>query len=328
MSKLVTIFGGSGFVGRYIARRMAKEGWRVRVAVRHPNDALFVKPYGTVGQVEPLFCNIRDDASVRRVLHGADAVVNCVGTFDRGGKNNFSAVQAEGAARIARLAAEEGVGRLVHISAIGADAQGPSLYSQSKAEGESAVLAAFPGAVILRPSVIFGTEDQFFNRFAAMSRLGPLLPIAGGETRFQPVYVDDVAQAAVKGVLGQASPGIYELGGPDVDSFAGLMRRMLAVIHRRRLVVSMPFWVMRIVAFVFDMMNAVTLGLIPNKIITRDQLSSLTVDNVVPAGARGFADLGIEPTAMAAVLPEYLWRYRPSGQYAAIKDSAKNLKKA
>ncbi|WP_431297694.1 complex I NDUFA9 subunit family protein [Tabrizicola sp. BL-A-41-H6] len=328
MSKLVTIFGGSGFVGRYIARRMAKEGWRVRVAVRHPNDALFVKPYGTVGQVEPLFCNIRDDASVRRVLHGADAVVNCVGTFDRGGKNNFEAVQSEGAARIARLAAEEGVGRLVHISAIGADAQGPSLYSQSKAEGESAVLAAFPGAVILRPSVIFGTEDQFFNRFAAMSRLGPLLPIAGGDTRFQPVYVDDVAQAAVKGVLGQASPGIYELGGPDVDSFAGLMRRMLAVIHRRRLVVSMPFWVMRIVAFAFDMLSAVTLGLIPNKIITRDQLSSLTVDNVVPTGAKGFADLGIEPTAMAAVLPEYLWRYRPSGQYAAIKDSAKNLKKA
>ncbi len=328
MSKLVTIFGGSGFVGRYIARRMAKEGWRVRVAVRHPNDALFVKPYGTVGQVEPLFCNIRDDASVRRVLHGADAVVNCVGTFDRGGKNNFAAVQAEGAGRIARLAAEEAVGRLVHISAIGADAQGPSLYSKSKAAGESAVLAAFPGAVILRPSVIFGTEDQFFNRFAAMSRLGPLLPIAGGETRFQPVYVDDVAQAAVKGVLGQANPGIYELGGPDVDSFAGLMRRMLAVVHRRRLVVSMPFWVMRIVAFVFDMISTVTLGLIPNVIITRDQLSSLTVDNVVPAAAKGFADLGIEPTAMAAVLPEYLWRYRPSGQYAAIKDSAKNLKKA
>lgn len=328
MSKLVTIFGGSGFVGRYIARRMAKEGWRVRVAVRHPNDALFVKPYGTVGQVEPLFCNIRDDASVRRVLHGADAVVNCVGTFDRGGKNNFAAVQAEGAGRIARLAAEEGVGRLVHISAIGADAQGPSLYSKSKAAGESAVRAAFPGAVILRPSVIFGTEDQFFNRFAAMSRLGPVLPIAGGETRFQPVYVDDVAQAAVKGVLGQASPGIYELGGPDVDSFAGLMRRMLAVVHRRRLVVSMPFWGMRIVAFVFDMISAVTLGLIPNVIITRDQLSSLTVDNVVPAAAKGFADLGIEPTAMAAVLPEYLWRYRPSGQYAAIKDSAKNLKKA
>ena len=328
MSKLVTIFGGSGFVGRYIARRMAKEGWRVRVAVRRPNDAIFVKPYGTVGQVEPLPCNIRDDASVRAMLHGADAVVNCVGTFDRGGKNNFDAVQARGAARIARLAAEEGVARLVHISAIGADPEGPSLYAQSKAEGERAVLEAFPGAVILRPSVIFGTEDQFFNRFAAMSRLGPLLPIAGGQTRFQPVYVDDVAQAAVKGVLGQAGPGVYELGGPDVDNFAGLMQRMLAVIRRRRMVVSMPFWLMRIVAFVFDMLNAVTLGLIPNMVITRDQLASLTVDNIVSPGAKGFADLGIEPTAMEAVLPEYLWRYRPSGQYAAIKESAKNLRKA
>ncbi len=328
MSKLVTIFGGSGFVGRYIARRMAKEGWRVRVAVRRPNDAIFVKPYGTVGQVEPLPCNIRDDASVRAMLHGADAVVNCVGTFDRGGKNNFDAVQAQGAARIARLAAEEGVARLVHISAIGADPEGPSLYAQSKAEGERAVLEAFPGAVILRPSVIFGTEDQFFNRFAAMSRLGPLLPIAGGQTRFQPVYVDDVAQAAVKGVLGQAGPGVYELGGPDVDNFAGLMQRMLAVIRRRRMVVSMPFWLMRIVAFVFDMLNAVTLGLIPNMVITRDQLASLTVDNIVSPGAKGFADLGIEPTAMEAVLPEYLWRYRPSGQYAAIKESAKNLRKA
>jgi len=328
LSKLVTIFGGSGFVGRYIARRMAKEGWRVRVAVRRPNDAIFVKPYGTVGQVEPLPCNIRDDASVRAMLHGADAVVNCVGTFDRGGKNNFDAVQAQGAARIARLAAEEGVARLVHISAIGADPEGPSLYAQSKAEGERAVLEAFPGAVILRPSVIFGTEDQFFNRFAAMSRLGPLLPIAGGQTRFQPVYVDDVAQAAVKGVLGQAGPGVYELGGPDVDNFAGLMQRMLAVIRRRRMVVSMPFWLMRIVAFVFDMLNAVTLGLIPNMVITRDQLASLTVDNIVSPGAKGFADLGIEPTAMEAVLPEYLWRYRPSGQYAAIKESAKNLRKA
>jgi len=328
LSKLVTIFGGSGFVGRYIARRMAKEGWRVRVAVRRPNDAIFVKPYGNVGQVEPLPCNIRDDASVRAMLHGADAVVNCVGTFDRGGKNNFDAVQAQGAARIARLAAEEGVARLVHISAIGADPQGPSLYAQSKAEGERAVLEAFPGAVILRPSVIFGTEDQFFNRFAAMSRLGPLLPIAGGQTRFQPVYVDDVAQAAVKGVLGQAAPGVYELGGPDVDSFAGLMHRMLAVIRRRRLVVTMPFWLMRIVAFVFDMLSAVTLGLIPNKIITRDQLSGLTVDNIVSPGAKGFAELGINPTAMEAMLPEYLWRYRPSGQYAAIKESAKNLRKA
>jgi len=328
MSKLVTIFGGSGFVGRYIARRMAKEGWRVRVAVRRPNEALFVKPYGTPGQVEPLACNIRDDASVRAMIRGADAVVNCVGILNGVGANSFDAVQAEGAGRIARIAKAEGVDRLVHVSAIGADPASDSDYSRTKGEGEAAVLAAFPEAVILRPSIIFGTEDGFFNRFAAMTRMGPVLPVVGANTRFQPVFVDDVAQAAVKGVLGQAPAGIYELGGPEVDSFRGLMGRMLKVIQRRRAVVNMPFLIARVMGFGFDMVQAVTLGLIQNKMITRDQVKNLRRDNVVSPSARGFADLGITPTAMDAVLPEYLWRYRPSGQYAAIKDSAKNLKKA
>lgn len=328
MSKLVTIFGGAGFVGRYIARRMAKEGWRVRVAVRRPNEALHVKPYGVPGQVEPVFCNIRDDASVRAVTRGADAVVNCVGTFNRIGKNNFQAVQAEAPGRIARIAAEEGVATLVHISAIGADANAPSIYGQSKAAGEEAVKAAFPGAVILRPSVIFGVEDQFFNRFGGMAALSPLLPVAKADTLFQPVFVDDVAQAAVKGILGQAAPGTYELGGPEVASFRNLMKKMLGVIQRRRMVLNVPTPVMKVMAFVFDMVEAVTLGLISNKMITRDQLASLGVDNVVSPGARGLSDLGLTPTAMDAVLPEYLWRFRPSGQYAAIKASAKNLKKA
>jgi uncharacterized protein YbjT (DUF2867 family) len=327
MSKLVTIFGGSGFVGRYIARRMAKEGWRVRVAVRRPNEALFVRPYGTPGQVEPLACNIRDDASVRAMIHGADAVVNCVGILNRSGKNTFDAVQAEGAGRIARIATEAGVAQLVHVSAIGADAQSDSDYARSKAEGEAAVLAAFPSAVILRPSIIFGTEDGFFNRFAGMTRMGPILPVVGAGTRFQPVHVDDVARAAVKGVLGQAAPGIYELGGPDVDTFRGLMGRMLKVVQRRRAVINVPFFMARIMGFGFDMAQAVTLGLIENKMITRDQVRNLARDNVVAPGARGFADLGISPTSMEAVLPEYLWRFRASGQYAAIKDSAKNLKK-
>ena len=328
MSKLVTIFGGSGFVGRYIARRMAKEGWRVRVAVRRPNEALFVRPYGTPGQVEPLACNIRDDASVRAMIHGADAVVNCVGILNRSGKNTFDAVQAEGAGRIARIATEAGVAQLVHVSAIGADAQSDSDYARSKAEGEAAVLAAFPSAVILRPSIIFGTEDGFFNRFAGMTRMGPILPVVGAGTRFQPVHVDDVARAAVKGVLGQAAPGIYELGGPDVDTVRGLMGRMLKVVQRRRAVINVPFFMARIMGFGFDMVQAVTLGLIENKMITRDQVRNLARDNVVAPGARGFADLGISPTSMEAVLPEYLWRFRASGQYAAIKDSAKNLKKA
>ena len=328
MNKLVTIYGGSGFVGRYIARRMAKEGWRVRVAVRRPNDALFVKPYGVVGQVEPVACNIRDDASVRAVMKGADAVVNCVGILNRSGKNTFDAVQAEGAARIARIAAEEGVANLVHLSAIGADENSPSEYQQTKAAGEKAILAAFPNAVILRPSVIFGNEDGFFNRFAAMARFGPILPVVGANTRFQPVYVDDVAQAAVLGITGQAAPGIYELGGPDVETFRDLMRQMLAVIRRRRLIINIPFFAASIMGGAFDLLQAVTLGLIQNGMVTRDQVRNLRADNVVTPGAKGFADLGITPTAMEAVLPEYLWRYRPSGQYAAIKESAKNLRKA
>ena len=327
MSKLVTIFGGSGFVGRYIARRMAKEGWRVRVAVRRPNEALFVKPYGVPGQVEPLACNIRDDASVRAMIRGADAVVNCVGILNGLGRNTFDAVQAEGAGRIARIAAAEGVQTLVHVSAIGADAQSDSDYARTKGEGEAAVLAAVPNAVILRPSIIFGTEDQFFNRFAGMARLGPVLPVVGAETRFQPVYVDAVAQAAVQGVLGGAAPGIYELGGPEVDTFRGLMRRMLAVIERRRAVVNVPFFVARIMAFGFDMVQAVTLGLIENRMITRDQVRNLARDNVVSPGAKGFVELGIAPTSMEAVLPDYLWRFRRSGQFAAIKRSAKNLRK-
>ena len=322
MSKLVTIYGGSGFVGRYIARRMAKEGWRVRVAVRRPNEAIFVRPYGVVGQVEPVFCNIRDDESVRAVMQGADAVVNCVGTFD---KNNFDAVQHEGAERIARIAAEQGVARMVHLSAIGADKNGASLYAQTKGLGEEGVLDHMPNAMILRPSVIFGPEDAFFNRFARMTRLGPILPIVGGTTRFQPVYVDDVAQAAVKGVLGEVEGGIYELGGPDVRTFRELMQEMLATIRRRRLIVNIPFWLAGIIGSVSDLVQTISLGLIPAQ-ITKDQVVSLKSDNVVSEGAKGLTDLGITPTATEAVLDEYLWPYRPSGQYDAIKQSAKNLR--
>ncbi|QYK42070.1 MAG: complex I NDUFA9 subunit family protein [Paracoccaceae bacterium] len=326
MGKLVTIYGGSGFVGRYIARRMAQAGWRVRVAVRRPNEAIFVRPYGTPGQVEPVFCNIRDDASVRAVARGADAVVNCVGILNALGKQGFDAVQAEGAGRIARIAAEEGVAHLVHVSAIAGHPD--SAYTRSKAAGEAAVLAAYPAAVILRPSVIFGTEDQFFNRFAAMSRLGPILPVVGAGTRFQPVHVDDVAKAAVMGAMGQAAPGIYELGGPETASFRELMAKMLTVVMRRRLVLNIPFFAARIMAWAFDMLQAVTLGLFENTLLTRDQVMNLSRDSVVAPDARGFADLGIRPVAMDAVLSEYLWRYRPSGQYAAIKESAKNLRKA
>ena len=326
MSKLVTIYGGSGFVGRYIARRMAQQGWRVRVAVRRDNEALFVRTYGAMGQVEPVRCNIRDDASVRGAMQGADAVVNCVGILVREGKNDFDAVQSDGAARIARIAAQEGVARLVHISAIGAATNSNSKYAHSKAAGEAAVRTAFPSAVILRPSVIFGPEDGFFNKFAMMARLGPILPVVGANTRFQPVYVDDVANAAVKGVLGEAH-GTYELGGPDVHTLRELMEKMLVVIMRRRLVLNMPFWIARPLAAWFDSFQYLWGGLIVNRLMTRDQVKLLRHDNVVAGGAHGFAELGITPTPLAAVLPDYLWRFRPTGQYDAIKASAKNLRK-
>lgn len=325
MSKLVTIFGGSGFVGRHIAQRMAKAGWRVRVAVRRPNEAMFVKPYGAVGQVEPVLCNVRDDGSVQAAMQGADAVVNCVGILANRGENTFDAVQHEGAERIACIAAQEGVARMVHLSAIGADPNSASRYAQSKAMGEAAVLRHMPEAMILRPSVIFGQDDEFFNRFAAMARMGPVLPIMGGDTKFQPVYVDDVAQAAVMGITGQAS-GLFELGGPRVKSLRGWIDEMLVVIHRRRLVVNLPFGIGRLMAAGFGTLQAVSFGLWHNSVITGDQLILLRSDNVVADTAKGFDALGITPLAPEAVLADYLWRFRPSGQYDAIKDSARNLK--
>jgi len=324
MSKLVTIYGGSGFVGRYIARRLAKQGWRVRVAVRNPNEAMFVKPYGAVGQVEPVFCNIRDDASVRSVMIGADAVVNCVGVLDEVGKNTFEAVQADGAERVARIAAEQSVATMVQISAIGADGDADSDYAKTKAAGEAGVLRHMPNAMILRPSIIFGMEDGFFNRFAGMSRFGPVLPVVGADTKFQPVYVDDVAKAAVMGVMGDAH-GTYELGGPDVRTFRELMQQMLQIVRRRRLIVNIPFWIARVMAFGFAVVRVLSLGLVRGP-VTADQVKNLALDNVVSEGAQGFEALGIIPTAMDGILPDYLWRFRPSGQYDAIKESAKNLK--
>jgi NADH dehydrogenase len=326
MTKLVTIYGGSGFVGRYIARRMAQAGWRVRVAVRRPNEALFVKPYGAVGQVEPILCNIRDDASVHAALVGADAVINCVGVLNGVGKNSFDAVQASGAERIARFAAQEGIATMVHISAIGADAASEIDYARTKGAGEAGVLKHMPNAVILRPSVIFGSEDEFFNRFAGMAKNAPVLPIVGANTQFQPVFVDDVAQAAANAAQGQVAAGTYELGGPDVASMRDLMVQMLSVIRRKRVILNLPYFAANMMAFGFDMVQALTFGLIENKVLTRDQVKNLKIDNVVSEGAKTFADLGIDPASMASVLPDYLWCYRPSGQYSAIKESAKNLR--
>lgn len=310
---IVTIIGGSGFVGRYIAQAMARRGWRVRVACRRPNEAIFVRPYGVVGQVEPMQCNIRDEASLRAVIKGARAVVNCVGILFESGRNTWE-VQSEGAGRVARVARDEGCERLVQISAIGADPESPSHYGRTKAEGERLVREAFPGAHILRPSIVFGPEDQFFNRFASMARLSPAIPVIGGDTRFQPVWVQDVAAAAAKAAAGEAEPGLYELGGPDVMTFRELMELMLKVIRRRRLVIDLPIWLGKL--------QGAVLQYLPNPPLTLDQVRLLARDNVVSEGARGFAELGIEPASPAGVIETYLYAYRPYGQYATLTEGA------
>lgn len=310
---LITIIGGSGFVGRYIAQNMARRGWRVRVACRRPNEALFVKPYGVVGQVEPVQCNVRDEASMARVIAGADAVVYSVGVLFESGANRFDAVQAEGPARAARLAAAAGVGRFVLISAIGADAESPSEYARTKAAGEAGVRAAFPDAVILRPSVVFGQEDGFFNRFAAMARISPVVPIVGGATHFQPVWVQDVADAAAKAAAGEAAPGVFELGGPRRYTFRDLVELTLRVTRRRRLILDLPFFIGRL--------QGKILSLLPNPPLTEDQVRLLSRDNVVADGARGFADLGIAPVAPEGIVESYLYAYRPYGQYSRLTEN-------
>ena len=326
MTQLVTILGGSGFVGRYVARRMAQEGWRVRVACRRPNEALFVRTYGRTGQVEPVLANIRNEASVREVLFGTDAVVNCVGILTEAGANSFRAVQAQGAATVARLAAEMGARQLVQVSAIGADAGARSGYARTKGEGERVVGEAFPGATILRPSIVFGPEDQFFNRFASMARTTPVLPLIGASTRFQPVYVDDVAHAAALAATGRAGPGVYELGGPDVDTFRELMEVMLEVIQRRRLILGLPFVLGSVMGAAFDGLHTATFGLAPRP-LTRDQVRNLRRDNVVTGKHPGFDALGVRPRSMEAILPEYLWRFRPAGQYAVLREGVERLRR-
>lgn len=326
MSRLVTIYGGSGFLGRQIARLMARDGWRVRVACRRPNLAGVVRTYGNVGQVEPVPCNVRDDLSVTAAMMDADAVINCVGIMVRQGRNTFDAVQDEAAGRIARISAQRGVPHFVHVSAIGADPDSTSHYAASKGRGEAAVLAHRPDAVILRPSVIFGPDDKFFNRIGGMTRFGPILPLPGANAEMQPVYVEDVACAALKAASGVAEPGLYELGGPDVMTMRQIARLVVDTTGRRRAILGLPNWMAGIMGGVFDAVQWVTGGLITNRIITRDQARLLRVPNRVGAGVKGFADLGIEPVAASTVVPEYLWRFRPSGQYDAIKASAKNLR--
>lgn len=326
-AKLVTIYGGSGFLGRQIARVLASQGWRVRVAVRRPNEAIAVRTYGVPGQIDPVLCNVRDDTSVRASMTDADAVVNCVGIMVREGKNTFDAIHEEAAGRVARIAAELGTKQFVHVSALGADANANSQYLASKGRGEAAVLAARPDAIVLRPSIIFGSDDSFYNRIGAMTRFGPFLFIPGATTKVQPVYVMDVAAAAAKAAAGEVGPGIYELGGPDVLTLREVARQVLDVTGRRRAIIAMPGFFAAIAGSALDIGQSLTGGLLTNRLLTKDQVRTLRYHNTAGEEVEGFAAFGIQPTAAAAVIPEYLWRFRPSGQYAAITETAKNLRR-
>lgn len=312
--QIVTIFGGSGFVGRYIARKFANLGWRVRVAVRRPNEALFVRTYGTVGQVEPIQANIRDEASIRRAIQGADAVVNCVGILYETGFQKFDEIHNEAASMIARISSEENVKNLVQISAIGANPESESKYLASKGKGEANILRHFQSAAILRPSIIFGVEDEFFNRFARMAQLSPILPIVGGNTKMQPVYVDDVAEAAVNAVMNNQS-GVYELGGQEIYTMKDLMHIMTDMINRKRWVLNLPKFVGQAMAVVFSGIEIITFRLFPNRMITLDQIRSLSADNVVADDAKGLNALGVNATAMQPILETYLEPYRPHGEF-------------
>jgi len=310
---LVTVYGGSGFLGRHVVRALARAGYRIRVAVRRPELAGFLQPFGRVGQIHAVQANLRYPASVDAAMRDADAAVNLVGILFERGAQRFDAVQTAGAEAVAHAAAAQSV-KLVHVSAIGADAASPSHYARSKAAGERQVRAATPEAVILRPSVLFGPEDDFFNRFAAIARLAPALPlVGGGHTRFQPVFAGDVAQAVIAALAGRARSGqTYELGGPEVKTFKQLMGIMLAMIERRRLLMPLPFWAAR--------MAASFLQLAPKPLLTPDQVELLRSDNVVSDAAkaqgRTLEAIGIDPVTMETVVPAYLWRFRPAGQFS------------
>ena len=312
--KLVTVFGGSGFVGRYVVRALAARGYRVRAACRRPDLAGQLQPYGVVGQIMPVQANLRPKYrwSVERAVEGADAVVNCVGILAESGRQTFDQVQARGAAVVAEAARAAGVARFVQVSAIGADPASASVYARTKAAGEAAVLAAYPDATIVRPSVMFGQDDDFFNKFADLARLLPVLPlIGGGGTKFQPAYVVDVAEAIARAVDGTIAAGTYELGGPEVKTFRECLELVLAQTHRSRPFVEIPFGVARL--------QAKLLQMLPGKLLTEDQVELLKHDNVVSAEAtasgRTLEGIGIRPATLEAILPSYLWRFRPAGQF-------------
>lgn len=320
-SQLVTVFGGSGFLGRHVVRALARRGYRVRAAVRRPDLAGFLQPLGVVGQITAVQANLRYPDSVAAAVKGADAVINLVGILQEKGRQNFSSVQAQGARTVAQACATFGVDRLIQVSALGASADSKSAYARSKAEGEAAIHALVKQAIVLRPSVMFGPEDTFFNRFASLVRMLPVLPLAGADTKFQPVFVGDVAEAVARAVDGKLDGGkVYELGGPEAKTLRELIDYVCEVTGRKRLIVPMPFGLARLQGQILEIADTLTLGLLPKEfILTRDQVHLLESDNIVSATAekesRTLRGLGIAPVSAEAEVPAYLWRFRKSGQF-------------
>jgi uncharacterized protein YbjT (DUF2867 family) len=320
MQNLVTVFGGSGFIGAQAVRQLAKADWRIRVAVRNPAKAYAMRLHGDVGQIDIVQANVRNEPSLRRALSGATAAVNLVAVARETGRQGFQALHVMGAHNVAQAARDEGVTRLVHMSALGADPKSQSRYARTKAEGEAAAREVYPDAVILRPSVVFGPEDNFFNRFASMAQISPVLPlIGGGHTRFQPVFVGDVGKAIARVVtVPEAAGRTYELGGPAAFTFRQLMELMLAEIGKRRFLAPIPWPVASLIGKICDAANSVA-GFAGASLpipITADQVILLKSDNAASGAYPGLAELGITPTTLEAVLPSYLYRYRKGGQYA------------
>jgi uncharacterized protein YbjT (DUF2867 family) len=310
---LVTVIGGSGFVGRHTVRALARRGYRVRVAVRRPDLAGHLQPLGAVGQIMAVQANLRYPDSLAAACVDAAVVINLVGILYNAGAQTFDAVHAFGAGAAARAAREAGAAQFIQVSAIGADAESSSAYARSKAEGEGKARDGFPGAVVVRPSIVFGPEDRFFNRFAAMARIAPILPLIGGDTKFQPVFVGDVAEGVARLVERRIADGsTYEFAGPEVWSFRDLLRYVLRTVGRRRILLPVPF--------PLASLQASILQLLPKPLLTTDQVELLKVDNVESAGARSgsrtLRGLGVEPRTIEAIVPSYLYRYRKAGQFS------------
>lgn len=310
--KTATIFGGTGFIGRYIVRDLARAGYRVKVATRIPEKAYFLKPYGTVGQVVPFVCNLKDQASLEAAIAGSEVVVNCIGILYQRRRGEFQRLQADLPGRIAEASARLGVQRLVHLSALGVD-KAASLYARTKLEGEKKIMAAFPAATILRPSVVFGEEDRFFNLFASLMRVFPIVPVIGAGTKLQPVYVGDVADAVMAAVTRpDCLGGVYELGGPEVVTLREIHQRLMAWTGMRRGLMAVPFGMAKVQASVLQCLP-------PKPLLTTDQVITLKTDSIVGTHALGFGDLGLRPAAMELIVPGYLERFRAGGRFADKK---------